>query len=201
MKKRVATSSGIDFKSELPAFVASLEFSVLFRLNLFHSAVGFRRGMKKWIVIFIGCGLSSLCQAQLPIPLLPDWLAPTAKEGSEILHRTQVTLASDNFTVLQTNVMGRSRGFKILGLISVRSPSYTEAMSRMYSQARLQTGRPQAFANVLYEQTSSSFILFSIPKIKIRADLIEFNASDEGEEATSSATPVLLGNRNTRQRP
>ena len=111
--------------------------------------------------------------AQLPIPITPDWLKGGEKE-SGVLHSTQVQLVGNNYRVLQTNVVAKSGGFKLLGFITIRSPSYVRAVSRLYAKAHVEEGAPQAFANVVYETGGMNLVLFSIPKVRIRADLVEF---------------------------
>lgn len=141
--------------------------------------------MKKWG--FLSLVLLPLCTfAQLPIPISPDWLKGGEKT-SGILNDTHVTLTGDNYVVVQTNVVAKSRGFKILGIISVRSASYTEAMSRLYAQARVEEGKPQAIANVVHESGGLNLLLFQIPKIRIRADLIEFTAGSSASDDTVPA--------------
>ena len=126
--------------------------------------------------------------------MLPDWILPSQK-SAQLLHQTQVTLAGNNYNILEPNVIGRSRGFKLLGLISFRGASHTEAMSRLYHRAGVEQGRPQALANVLVESSSTYFILFSIPKVTIRADLIEFTGDEPPDEEMNDTSPVLLGAR------
>jgi hypothetical protein len=147
--------------------------------------------MKNLIVLLTLCALPMAGLAQLPLPVLPDWLKPNQSEA-QILNQTQVTLAGNNYNIIQKNIVARSRGFKILGLISIRSASYTEAMTRLYTKARVQEGHPQALANVVHERTSSNFILFTLPTIHIRADLVEFFGEDSEEPDTGSPTPVFL---------
>src|SRR5215207_810134 len=120
--------------------------------------------------------------AQLPIPITPDWLKGGEKE-SGVLHSTQVQLVGNNYRVLQTNVVAKSGGFKLLGFITIKSPSYVKAMSRLSAKAQVQEGQPQAFANVVYETGGMNLILFSLPKIRIRADLVEF--TDYPEDTTT----------------
>ena len=98
-----------------------------------------------------------------------------ADSDHAVLHTTQVSLTGNNYRVLQTNLIARSRGFKLLGFITIKSASYVQAMSRLCAQAQIQEGRPQVFANVVYETGGPNLILFSIPRIRIRADVIEFN--------------------------
>jgi hypothetical protein len=111
--------------------------------------------------------------AQLPLPISPDFLKGGDKQ-SGVLHSTQVGLDGNNYRIIQTNVTAVSKGFKILGLITIKSPSYVKAMSHLYTQTQIQEGRPQALANVVHETAGMNLILFSMPKIRVRADLIEF---------------------------
>lgn len=144
--------------------------------------------MKTWVVIgLVSLPLAAL--AQLPVPISPDFLKGGEKT-SGILNSTHVTLTGNNYVMVQTNVTARSRGFKILGLISIRSASYTEAMSRLYAKAAVAEGRPQAIANVVHESGGLNLILFQIPKVRIRADLIEFkNVYEESEMAVGAREP------------
>jgi len=144
--------------------------------------------MKNW-VLALGIFLPLAAFAQLPIPITPDWLKGDSAVG--VLNNTHVTLTGDNYTIVVTNIIAKSKGFKLLGLFSFRSARYTEAMSRLYKKAQVKEGHPQALANVVYESTSTSFILFSLPKVTIRADLIEFTGVVYGDEA-SPEMPVLL---------
>jgi hypothetical protein len=111
--------------------------------------------------------------AQLPIPITPDWLKGSEKE-SGVLHSTQVQLFGNNYRMLETNVTAKSGGFKLLGFITIKSPSYVQAMSRLYHKAQVEEGAPQALANLVYETAGMNLILFSLPKIRVRADLVEF---------------------------
>ena len=136
--------------------------------------------------------------AQLPVPITPDWLKGNDKE-SGVLHSTQVQLVGNNYRVLQTNVVAKSSGFRLLGFITIKSPSYVKAMSRLYAKAEVEEGQPQAFANVVYETCGMNLILFSLPKIRIRADLVEF--MDAPFPPAEEAVAARVRNRDrTRQR-
>jgi hypothetical protein len=111
--------------------------------------------------------------AQVPFPISPDFLKGGDKQ-SGVLHSTQVGLSGNNYRIIQTNVTAVSKGFKILGFITIKSPSYVKAMSDLYAQTHIREGRPQALANVVHETAGMNLILFSMPKIRVRADLIEF---------------------------
>lgn len=126
----------------------------------------------KWVfMVLVLFPMAAFCQ--FPIPISPDWLKGGEKQ-SGVLHSTEVQLVGNNYRVLQTNVVAKSGGFKLLGLISIKSPSYVVAMSRLYAKAQVEEGSPQALANVVHETGGLNFILFSLPKIRVRADLVEF---------------------------
>jgi len=87
---------------------------------------------------------------------------------------TEVRLQEANFIVTRTNAVGQSRGFSLFGLLTIVPAQFVTAMNRLYVQAEMQPGRPQTLANLIMEKNSTYFILFSIPRTSIRADVIEF---------------------------
>lgn len=87
---------------------------------------------------------------------------------------TRVDLSRKNYCIVKTNAVGESAGFSLLGFIPLSVPRYTEAMSDLYSKAGLEAGKAQALANVTQEKSSTYLILFSIPKLTVRADIVEF---------------------------
>ena len=92
----------------------------------------------------------------------------------EIHNNTDVRLQEKNFIVIKTNVMGQSSGFSLLGVLTIVPAKFTKAMSRLYVQAEMQPGRPQTLVNLVMEKDATYFILFSLPRTAIRADVIEF---------------------------
>jgi hypothetical protein len=92
----------------------------------------------------------------------------------EIHNNTDVRLQEKNFIVIRTNVMGQSSGFSLLGVLTIVPAKFTKAMSRLYVQAEMQPGRPQTLVNLVMEKDATYFILFSLPRTAIRADVIEF---------------------------
>ncbi len=86
---------------------------------------------------------------------------------------TQTSLSQANFRVIQANARGTSTGFKLFGLIPVLAPSYGAAMSDLRSRLPI-TGRAAALANVTQDRSSTFFLLFSLPRVVITADVIEF---------------------------
>ena len=113
------------------------------------------------------------CAAALPaLPALSGLIPAT--NGTHILTTTTVNLSKNNFKIVKANAFGSSVGFSFLGIFSLKSPSYEEALTQLYRSADVSEGKPQALVNVLQEQTSTYFILFALPKITVCADVIEF---------------------------
>ena len=92
----------------------------------------------------------------------------------EIHNNTDVRLQQKNFIVVKTNVIGQSSGFSLLGILTIVPAKFTKAMNRLYAQADMQTGRPQTLVNLVMEKDATFYILFSLPRTAIRADVIEF---------------------------
>jgi hypothetical protein len=113
------------------------------------------------------------CAAALPaLPALSGLMPATS--GTHILTTTTVNLSRKNFKIVKANAFGSSVGFSFLGIFSLKSPSYEEALTQLYRSADVSEGKSQALVNVMHEQTSTYFILFALPKITVRADVIEF---------------------------
>jgi hypothetical protein len=108
-----------------------------------------------------------------PIPPLPFTLPSGAGQAS-VLTLTEVHLAQRNYRVVRTNVAGTSRGFALLGLITVKPPDAIEAFARLYEAGGISEGNALALINVLQQSSAPYFILFSLPKITLRADVVEF---------------------------
>jgi hypothetical protein len=92
----------------------------------------------------------------------------------------------DNFRVIKPNVVGTSKGFALLGLIPVVQPTYVEALSELHAKARLEPGSRQMLANVQQERSTLYLVLFSLPKLTVRADVIEVTdePTEEGQALT-----------------
>ena len=92
----------------------------------------------------------------------------------EIHNNTDVRLQEKNFIVIKTNMVGQSSGFSLLGLVTIVPAKFTKAMSRLYTQAEMKPGRPQTLVNLVLEKDATYYILFSLPRTAIRADVVEF---------------------------
>jgi hypothetical protein len=87
---------------------------------------------------------------------------------------TRVDLSRKNYRVVKANAIGQSSGFALLGIIPIASPTYPAAMSNLYENAQITEGSATALANVSQERSTVYLVLFSIPKLTVRADVIEF---------------------------
>ncbi len=112
------------------------------------------------------------CAALSSMPALSGLIPAPA--GTQVLTTTSVDLSRKNFKIIRANASGHSVGFSLLGLINLKSPSYDKAITQLYKSAGITEGKPQALVNVMHEQTSTYFILFALPKISVRADVVEF---------------------------
>ena len=81
--------------------------------------------------------------------------------------------------MVKSNATGASSGFRLLGLLPLSSPRYTSAMADLYTNASIREGRPYALTNVIQERSTSYLILFSVPTLTVRADVIEFMNENE----------------------
>jgi len=128
------------------------------------------------------------CAAALPALPALSGLIPAAN-GTHILTTTTVNLSRKNFKIVKANAFGSNVGFSFLGIFSLNSPSYEEALTQLYRSADVSEGKSQALVNVMHEQTSTYFILFALPKITVCADVIEF--TDDAASINISETQNL----------
>jgi len=94
---------------------------------------------------------------------------------------TAVALTGKNYRLIKPAARGRSYGFKLLGIIPLAGPTAASARQRLYaSVTEPLAGKAVAIANQMEDRSNLYLILFSIPKLTITADVIEF--VDEGEK-------------------
>lgn len=120
-----------------------------------------------------GCAAATSLSSSSSGSSMLDSFNPSSS-ALEIHNQTEVKLTEGNFVTVKTNVVGQARGFSLLGFISMVPARFQTAMDRLYSKAEMQTGKPQVLGNVVMEKTSAYWILFSIPRISVRADVVEF---------------------------
>jgi hypothetical protein len=117
--------------------------------------------------------LSSGCAALATLPVSSLVGSPNSA-ALEIHNNTDTRLQEKNFIVIKTNVIGQASGFSLLGILTIVPARFNKAMSRFYEHAEMKPGRPQTVVNLIMEQDSLNFILFSLPRTSISADVIEF---------------------------
>jgi hypothetical protein len=138
-----------------------------------------------FLLILVG---ATGCAAVAPFASTLAGGAPSA--SLEVHSQTAVRLSEANFVTLRTNLVGSSEGFRLLGFITLRPATVNEAMTRLYATAQAQEGRPETLANLVVEHSGIYVILFSIPRVTIRADLIEFIPAREEDETPSRTFDV-----------
>jgi hypothetical protein len=129
--------------------------------------------MQKMIVLLGLVALTGGCASMAMLPSTFGSLNPSSA-SIEIHNQTEVKLTEGNFVVMKTNVVGQARGFSLLGFITMVPARFQTAMDRLYAKAEMQSGKAQTLGNVIMEKTSAYWILFSIPRISVRADVVEF---------------------------
>lgn len=136
--------------------------------------------MWKWMIIVGVVPLLSGCAALAP--LIPG-LIPTGSANAAFHTGTEVKLEQANFRILKPNVVGECKGFALFGIITLDPARFSTAMDRVQSRAAIVPGTAQTLANVVVERSSSYWILFSIPRVSIRADVVEFipPATNQGD--------------------
>ena len=99
---------------------------------------------------------------------------------------TSVSLTGKNYRLIKGGAIGKSSGFRLLCIIQFASPNYATAKASLYkSVGEPLTGRAIALANQTEDRSLAVFILFSIPKITLTADVIEFTDAPPGWGNTS----------------
>ena len=137
------------------------------------NAIASRQKLPPLLALLGLAALAGGCAAVSALPVTSVIGSPNAA-ALEIHNNTDVRLQAKNFIVIKTNVMGQSSGFALFGILTIVPAKFTKAMSRLYAQADMQAGRPQTLVNLVMEKDATYFILFSLPRTAIRADVIEF---------------------------
>ena len=97
---------------------------------------------------------------------------------------TAVALNAKNYRLLKPGASGASYGFRFLGVIPLASPHYATARSKLYASVEQPvTGKAVALSNQLEDKSTLYLILFSVPKLTLTADVIEFLDTEEAKAA------------------
>ncbi len=88
---------------------------------------------------------------------------------------TAVSLTGKNYQLIQGGAQGESYGFRLLGIIPLGSPHYADAKRALYASVKEPlTGKAVALINEMHDKSTLYLILFSVPKLTVTADVIEF---------------------------
>ena len=89
---------------------------------------------------------------------------------------TGVSLKENNYKMVKAGAKGESSGCYLLGIIPIVSPSYADAKVSLYKSVdQPLEGRSVAMANTTQDHSVLYLVLFSIPKLTVTADIVEFN--------------------------
>ena len=149
--------------------------------------------MARVILCLGACIFLTGCAAVAPISSLLNTPTGAGNPPLQVHDETSVRLASDNFVLVKTNVVGSSHGFSLLGIITIVPATLNKAMNRLYANAEMKPGQPQTVAHILIEQTSSYFILFGIPQVDVRADIVQFRPPSPGPPPRNPPLPPPPG--------
>lgn len=128
------------------------------------------------------------CAAVAPISSAVSSVSPSTT--LQIFNTTELRLQQKNFLVVKPNIRGEARGFALLGIITIVPARFSKAMDRLNSQADMKPGTSRTLANLVLEKDSSYYILFSIPKTSVRADVIEFIPDAQPQPSTGSTNTI-----------
>jgi len=135
-----------------------------------------RLGLPALLPLFALLGAAAFgggCAALAALPVGSLLGSPNAT-ALDIHNTTEARLQEKNFIVIKTNVIGQSTGFSLFGILTIVPARFNKAMGRLYAQAEMKPGRSQTVVNLVLEQDSMNFILFSLPRTSISADVVEF---------------------------
>ena len=84
-------------------------------------------------------------------------------------------LTKNNYKVVKVGVVGESKGFKLFCIIPFASPTFADAKTDLYKNTNLNLeGRSFVLANQTTDYETRCFLLFSLTKVTLNADIIEF---------------------------
>lgn len=103
--------------------------------------------------------------------------------------QTQIDLNHANYKMIKAGAEGRSYGFRfLLGIIPITAPSTAEARADLYhSLGQPVNGKSVALVNVTEDRSTTWLLLFSIPKLVITGDVVEFNQEDNSQAQPAPA--------------
>src|SRR5215469_14578348 len=116
--------------------------------------------------------------------------ADTKVEGTPSTE-TDVSLTHGNYKMIKAGAEGKSYGFRfLLGIISITAPETADARTDLYkSVGQDLSGRSVALVNVVEDRSTTWLLLFSIPKITLTGDVVEFT---QDNNAAAPVQPAVV---------
>jgi hypothetical protein len=106
--------------------------------------------------------------------------------------QTAVSLNQSNYRVVKDGAIGTSCGFKLLGILPIASASASKARAHLYRDLKMDLqGKSTALADLTQDRTTFYLILFSVPKVTVQADVIEYMGAT-GSYGSSMPTPMSM---------
>lgn len=126
--------------------------------------------------------------------VVPSVLSGCASTGAfNTLNTTEVKLAESNYEIVATNVQGEAKAGYILGVsgsagrqlrtfalarVSGSGQLYGDALKDLWARFETENGDPAgkdlALVNVRYDVEALNLILYTRPKVSVRADVVKF---------------------------
>ena len=123
--------------------------------------------------------------------LITSGCARSRVENNMPSTQTQVTLTHGNYKMIKAGAEGRSYGFRFfLGIIPITAPSTAAARADLYnSLGQSMSGRSVALINTTEDRSTTWLLLFSVPKIVLTGDVVEFAQDGSPQAVLQTAAP------------
>lgn len=107
--------------------------------------------------------------------------------------QTAVALNQSNYRVLKAGAIGKSYGFRLLGILPFASASVSRARANMYKNLGVDIqGKSVALANTTEDKSGVYLILCYIPIRTVQADVIEY-VQPPAAGAEPNPAPTVAG--------
>jgi hypothetical protein len=124
--------------------------------------------------------------------ILAAGCSSTRVENNASSTETQINLNHANYKMIKAGAEGRSYGFRfLLGIIPITAPNTAAARADLYNHlGESVNGKSMALINVTEDRSTTWLLLFSIPKLVITGDVVEFTGEGNNQAPPAqSAAP------------
>ena len=91
---------------------------------------------------------------------------------------TSVALSQKNYRVLKAGAVGDDWGWRLFCFLPFANPEYATAKASLYEGLKVE-GKATGLANLTEDRSSRCFLFFSMEKLTLSADVIEFVEPDQ----------------------